>query len=36
MPDWGWTAVGAVAGAAFAAAGIRLWLVWYLNRNNPM
>ena len=36
MPDWGWTAVGAVAGAAFAGAGILLWLVWYLNRNNPM
>lgn len=36
MPDWAWTALGAVGGAALTFAGGWAWLYWYFNRNNPM
>lgn len=36
MPDWAWFAVGAVGGAAVALGATAGWLVWYLNRNNPL
>jgi hypothetical protein len=36
MPDWAWTALGAVGGAVLTFAGGWVWLVWYLNRNNIM
>ncbi len=36
MPEWAKYAATAACGGAAALAGAYVWLIWYLNRNNPM